>query len=87
LTSFIVSPLSRLVYVLHGQRLKLIYDVLILGGNLMVFFVARQLGWPMLRMVTAMSGMNTASKVVYYLVLLRIAATPMRASCDGPKAI
>ena len=86
LTSFIVSPLSRLVYVLHGQRLKLIYDVLILGGNLMVFFFARQLSWPMLRMVTAMSGINTLSKVAYYLVLFRIAATPIRASSDGLKA-
>jgi len=79
LTSFIVSPLSRLVYVLHGQRLKLIYDLLILGGNLMVFFVARHLDWPMLYMVTVMSAMNTASKVVYYLVLFRIAATAIRA--------
>jgi O-antigen/teichoic acid export membrane protein len=78
LTSFIVSPLSRLVYVLHGQRLKLIYDVLILGGNLMVFVLARHLGWTMLHMVTIMSAANTASKVVYYLVLLRIAVTAMR---------
>jgi O-antigen/teichoic acid export membrane protein len=75
LASFIVSPLSRLVYVLHGQRLKLIYDMLILGGNIMVFFIARHLGWPMLHMVTAMSAMNTVSKVVYYFVLFRIAAT------------
>jgi O-antigen/teichoic acid export membrane protein len=80
LTSFIVSPLSRLVYVLRGQRLKLIYDVLILGGNLMVFVFARHLGWTMLHMVTIMSGVNTASKIVYYLVLLRIAATAMRPS-------
>jgi lipopolysaccharide exporter len=79
LTSFIVSPLSRLVYVLHGQRLKLIYDLLILGGNLMVFFFARHLSWPMLHMVTVMSVMNTASKVVYYFVLFRIAATAIRA--------
>jgi O-antigen/teichoic acid export membrane protein len=75
LASFIVSPLSRLVYVLHGQRLKLIYDILILGGNIMVFFIARHFVWPMLHMVTAMSAINTASKVVYYFVLLRIAAT------------
>jgi len=80
LTSFIVSPLSRLVYVLHGQRLKLIYDVSILGGNLIVFVLARRLGWTMLHMVTMMSGVNTAAKVVYYLVLLRIAGTAMRPS-------
>jgi lipopolysaccharide exporter len=80
LTSFIVSPLSRLVYVLRGQRLKLIYDLSILGGNLMVFVLARHLGWTMLHMVTIMSGVNTASKVVYYLVLFRIATTAMRPS-------
>jgi len=80
LTSFVVSPVSRLVYVLRGQRLKLIYDVLILGGNVMVFVFARHLGWTMLGTVTIMSGVNTASKIVYYLVLLRIAATAMRPS-------
>ncbi len=77
LTSFIVSPLSRLVYVLRGQRLKLIYDILILGANLMVFVVARHLGWTMLHMLAIMSAANTTSKVVYYLVLLRIATTAM----------
>jgi O-antigen/teichoic acid export membrane protein len=79
LTSFIVSPLSRLVYVLHGQRLKLIYDIFILGGNLLVFWFARRLDWPMLHMITVMSAMNTGSKVVYYFVLLRIAATGVQA--------
>jgi O-antigen/teichoic acid export membrane protein len=83
LTSFVVSPVSRLVYVLHGQGLKLIYDVVVLGGNLVVFALARRNGWPMLHMVAAMSVMNTASKVVYYLVLLRIATTGCRTS-PGP---
>lgn len=78
LTSFIVSPLSRLVYVLHGQRLKLIYDIFILGGNLLVFWFARRLDWPMLHMITAMSAINTGSKVVYYFVLLRIATTAVQ---------
>jgi len=75
LTSFIVSPLSRLVYVLNGQRLKLVYDIFILGGNLVVFFFAKHLSWPMLYMVTVMSVMNTTSKVLYYCVLFRIAST------------
>jgi O-antigen/teichoic acid export membrane protein len=78
LTSFVVSPLSRLVFVLHGQRLKLIYDIFILGGNLLVFWFARRLDWPMLHMVTALSAMNTGSKVVYYFVLRRIASTAVR---------
>ncbi len=78
LTAFVVSPISRLTAVLHGQALKLIYDVLILGSNLLVFYWARRFVWPMLQMVTAMSVMNTASKVVFYFLLLRIAATAMR---------
>lgn len=78
LTSFVVSPLSRLVYVLHGQRLKLIYDVFILGGNLLVFWFARRLDWPMLHMVTVMSAMNTGSKIVYYFVLHRIVSTAVQ---------
>ena len=80
LSSFVVSPLSRLVYVLHGQRLKLIYDVVVLGGNLGVFAVADRNGWPLLHMVVAMSVMNTASRIIYYLVLLRIATTGCRVS-------
>ena len=86
LTSFIVSPLSRLVYVLRGQRLKLIYDVLILGGNLMVFVLAGHLSWTMLHTMTIMSGVNTAFKVVYYLVLFRIAATAILPSSMRLKA-
>jgi O-antigen/teichoic acid export membrane protein len=78
LASFVVSPLSRLVYVLHGQRLKLIYDVVVLGGNLAVFALARGHNWPMLQMIAAMSVMNTISKLVYYLVLLRIASAGCR---------
>jgi lipopolysaccharide exporter len=80
LSSFVVSPVSRLVYVLRGQRLKLIYDVMVLGGNLLVFVFARHLGWTMLGTVTVMSGVNTASRIVYYLVLLRIATTATRPS-------
>jgi O-antigen/teichoic acid export membrane protein len=80
LSSFVVSPLSRLVYVLHGQRLKLIYDIAVLGGNLGVFALAGRNGWPVLHMIAAMSVMNTASRIIYYLVLLRIATTGCRVS-------
>jgi O-antigen/teichoic acid export membrane protein len=80
LTSFVVSPLSRLVYVLRGQRLKLIYDVVVLGGNLLVFLLAQQAHWPMLRTVAALSVINTASKIVYYFVLLRVAISGIRTS-------
>lgn len=86
LASFVVSPLSRLVYVLQGQRLKLIYDVVILGGNLGLFAVSRHAGWSMLQMITSMSGLNTAARVVYYLVLLRLVSTAARRSSGQLKA-
>jgi len=86
LVSFVVSPLSRLVYALQAQRSKLIYDALVLGGNLSLFAVSRQLGWPMLQMVAAMSGLNTAIRVAYYLMLLRVATTAARDSSPRLKA-
>jgi len=86
LTAFIVSPISRLVYVLHGQALKLIYDVLILGANIVVFYYARRLAWPMLHMVAVLSAVNTAAKVVYYFLLLRVATTAMRTPSPQFKA-
>jgi lipopolysaccharide exporter len=55
-----------------------------LVGNLLVFVLARRQSWPMLHMVGAMSVINTASKVVYYLVLLRIATTGCR-TLLGPR--
>jgi lipopolysaccharide exporter len=56
----------------------------VLGGNVVVFLVARQAHWPMLRMIAGMSIMNTASKVIYYLVLLRLASTR---DCNTPPTL
>ena len=83
LASFVVSPVTRLVYVLQGQRFKLAYDVLTLAGNLTVFALARRLNWPVLRTVAMLSGVNTVSLVIYYLVLLKIAAGSRRPSQAG----
>jgi lipopolysaccharide exporter len=86
LASFVVSPVTRLVYVLQGQRFKLLYDLLVLIGNLTVFALARTSGWPMLRTIATLSAMNTGSILLYYLVLLRIAINSTRKSAAEPLA-
>jgi O-antigen/teichoic acid export membrane protein len=79
LTQFIVSPLSRLVFVLSGQQAKLIYDVVILVGMSAVAILSFHLGWNIYKTVWAFSLMNTAAYVVYYVILLGIMmkATPI----------
>ncbi len=65
----IVSPLSRLVFVLSGQELKLIYDVAILtsmtGIALHTFY--HHLG--VVHLVLWFSIANALAYVLYYLVL------------------
>jgi O-antigen/teichoic acid export membrane protein len=80
LTQFIVSPLSRLVFVLSGQELKLIYDVVILVGMFAVAMISFRAGWNLHKTVWAFSLINTVAYVVYYVILLGIIikATPRR---------
>ena len=40
--ALVVSPLSRLVFVMHGQEYKLVYDVLAFGGIVLVFILQAQ---------------------------------------------
>jgi len=68
----IVSPLSRLVFVLEGQRLKLIYDVLALTGMIGVFAFSHWQQISLVHAVMLLSAVGTLTFVVYYLVLLRI---------------
>ncbi len=70
--SFVVSPLTRIVFVLQGQRSKLVFDTLTLVGSIGVFTLAHMLDWPVLRTISTLSIINTASIVLYFLVLLRI---------------
>lgn len=72
LAQFIVSPLSRLVFVLEGQRLKLIYDVLALSGTVGVFAFAHWHALSLEHAVMLLSATGTLTFLVYYLVLLRI---------------
>ena len=72
LAQFVVSPLSRLVFVLKGQRLKLIYDVLALSGMIGVFAFSHWHHLPAIQALTLLSAFGTFTFIVYYLVLARI---------------
>jgi O-antigen/teichoic acid export membrane protein len=72
LSQFVVSPLSRLVFVLHGQELKLIYDVVILAAMAVVTAFSIWRHFNLFETVWAFSLSNTIGYVIYYLVLMRI---------------
>lgn len=72
LSQFVVSPLSRLVFVLNGQELKLIYDVVILTAMLVVTCFSTWHHFTLFGTVWAFSLTNTVGYIVYYLVLMRI---------------
>jgi lipopolysaccharide exporter len=72
LSQFVVSPLSRLVFVLHGQELKLIYDVVILTAMLVVTALSMWRHFTLCETVLAFSLSNAVGYVIYYLVLMRI---------------
>jgi lipopolysaccharide exporter len=72
LTQFVVSPLSRLVFVLRGQELKLIYDIVIFLGMFAVIELASHRHMSLLQTVWAFSLVNTFANLVYYLVLVWI---------------
>lgn len=74
ITQFIVSPLSRLVFVLRGQELKLIYDIVILTSMFAVAALAFHWKFSLFKTVWALSLVNTFAYVIYYLVLMQIIA-------------
>ncbi len=80
LTQMVVSPLSRLVFVLRGQESKLIYDFLLMTGILLTFRIARSYRLSLTDTVWAITLVNTFSYLIYYLVLLRIIVNTRRDS-------
>jgi O-antigen/teichoic acid export membrane protein len=70
----VVSPLSRAVQVLGGQRTKLIYDVLSVVTTLVTFPVAKGLGWGLRSTIIMLSVVQASTYVVYYLLLYRMVA-------------
>lgn len=78
LSQFVVSPLSRLVFVLRGQVSKLIYDLILLASIFAAYGLARRHGWPMVKAVWAFTFVNTGAYVIYFFVLLRIVRNSAR---------
>jgi len=74
LADFVVSPVSRVVLVLSGQETKLGWDVLSLGSLLTVFWVAQARGMAPLHTIRILTVVNTALRLVYYLILISIIA-------------
>jgi O-antigen/teichoic acid export membrane protein len=74
LAQFVVSPLSRLVFVLHGQEAKLIYDIVLLLGIFGTYEFARSRHLTMIGTVAVLTAVNTVAYLLYYAVLFRIAS-------------
>lgn len=87
LAQFVVSPLSRVVVVLSGQELKLLWDLLCLAALLSVFYLAHADGIALMRTIGLLSLVYTSLMVVYYLVLLRIIARYNDAQCALEPAV
>jgi len=86
LSEFVVTPVSRVVLVLSGQELKLIWDVLSLASLLAVFFVAQWRGTELLTMIRVLAILNTALRIIYYLILIRIIVRFKRAYAPESRA-
>jgi len=72
LSEFVVSPVSRIVLVLSGQEMKLIWDVLSLGSLLAMFFIAQWRGMGPLTTIRVLTVLNSALRAIYYFILIRI---------------
>jgi O-antigen/teichoic acid export membrane protein len=83
LAQMIVNPLSRLVFVLRGQKSKLIYDLTLMTGILLVFGVAWHQKLTLVHTVWGITLVGIFCYIVYYLVLLRIV---LRARPDSSTA-
>lgn len=74
LAQFIVSPLSRLVFVLEGQRWKMCYDMLALSGIIGVFLLSKWYSLPLMQVIKLISAVGTFTFIIYYVVLAHIVA-------------
>jgi O-antigen/teichoic acid export membrane protein len=72
LAQMVVSPLSRLVFVLRGQKSKLIYDVALITGTLLIFGLSWRQKFTLIHTVWAITLVNILCYIIYYAVLLRI---------------
>lgn len=72
LAGFVVSPMSRLVLVVGGQNVKLIYDALSLLGVVAVFLWASRANADVRVTIGVLSVVQTAAYIVYFAMLARL---------------
>jgi lipopolysaccharide exporter len=82
LSQLAVSSVSRVVFVVKGQRIKLYYDVasLILIGTSL--WIAARLGWPLIWSVALLSSVQTIAYAFYYVLMLHAIRVFARTGTD-----
>jgi O-antigen/teichoic acid export membrane protein len=75
LAQFVVSPLSRAVFVMGGQKSKLLYDLSALGAILLTLGGACLWRLSLTHFVALLSGLQVLAYGVYFLILMRLVAS------------
>lgn len=73
-----VSPLSRVVFVLQGQRVKLLYDIAGLVGLTAIWLWAERAGWTAESLIAAWSALQVGLYGLYYAILEGLIARRLR---------
>lgn len=71
----IVSPVSRLVLVLDGQQLKLIYDFTVAAATVLAYALAARWGLASVDFLKLLVGFNVLAYALYYVLLVRLVRT------------
>jgi len=75
LIGLISSSLSRIVFVLKKQRLKLIYDIFSLTGQIAALLIASAFKLSLMNTVAIISGINVISYGLYFIILQKIVSS------------
>ncbi|MEO7082853.1 MAG: oligosaccharide flippase family protein [Gemmatimonadaceae bacterium] len=85
LGQLVVSPVSRIVFIVQGQRVKLLNDAFNLSIVAASFFVASHLHLSLIRTLGVLTAAQCVMYIVYFLLLLRtISKFTARAAAAGP---
>jgi uncharacterized membrane protein len=68
----VVSPLSRITFVLNSQQYKLIYDVFSLLGQILVFAYAAVVKPSLFETTAWLSIVGVLAYAIYFHILLKI---------------
>lgn len=81
-----VSPVSRIVLICDGQRLKLVYDTSILLLTLGTFIVGSRNGVSLIHLVALLSVANVIGYLIYLGLLVRLASKEVTSCAALPAA-